>query len=65
MVAWILWVAVLVPYRIGFDVDTELSSWTFVLDVVIDTFFIVDICFNFRTAFMLPTGFMETRCETF
>lgn len=44
------YVAVLIPYRIGFSHDTEPGDFGFILDVFIDMFFIVDIYLNFRTA---------------
>jgi hypothetical protein len=37
------------------------ESVPFWVDFFIDTFFIVDVMLNFRTAYMLPTGFLETR----
>jgi hypothetical protein len=49
-----------VPYRLGFDVTVSLWGWTFWVDALIDLFFITDLIMNFRTAFYLPTGFLET-----
>lgn len=46
----LLYVALLIPYRIGFSHDTEPGDFGFVLDVFIDMFFIADIYLNFRTA---------------
>jgi hypothetical protein len=57
----ILWVAFVVPYRLGFDVVVELTSPAFVIDCLIDTFFLVDVQLQFRTAYLLPTGFLEVR----
>ena len=44
------YVAIIIPYRIGFSHDTEPGDIGFVLDVFIDIFFITDIYLNFRTA---------------
>ena len=57
----ILWVAFVVPFRLGFDVDVEIKSIAFVIDCLIDTFFLIDVQLQFRTAFLLPTGFLEVR----
>ena len=59
-VLFICWVATVVPYRICFDVTIELASLPFWIDAFIDLFFIIDVVLNFRTAFYLPTGFLET-----
>ncbi len=50
----------MVPYRLGFNITVNLWSWTFWADAVIDLFFITDLIMNFRTAYYLPTGFLET-----
>eukprot|EP01043_Picozoa_sp_COSAG02_P083297 COSAG02_NODE_21344_length_792_cov_1.113997_1_plen_173_part_10 len=55
-----IWVAIVVPYRLGFDITVHLWSWTFWMDALIDLFFISDLILNFRTAYYLPTGFLET-----
>ena len=57
---FICWVATVVPYRICFDVTIELASLPFWIDALIDVFFIIDVILNFRTAYYLPTGFLET-----
>lgn len=59
-VVFICWVATVVPYRICFDVVIEIGSSPFWIDAFIDLFFIVDVALNFRTAYYLPTGFLET-----
>jgi hypothetical protein len=59
-VVFICWVATVVPYRICFDVAIPLGSTPFWIDAFIDLFFIVDVVLNFRTAYYLPTGFLET-----
>jgi hypothetical protein len=59
---FIVWVATVVPFRIGFDVDLEPSfeNAAFCIDAFIDLFFIIDVVLNFRTAYYLPTGFIES-----
>ena len=59
-VFFICWVATVVPYRICFDVVIEIASTQFWIDAFIDLFFIIDVILNFRTAYYLPTGFLET-----
>ena len=41
--------AVLIPIRIGFQIDLEPTDTGFWLDVVADILFVMDIAFNFRT----------------
>ena len=57
---FICWVAIVVPYRLGFDVEVGLWTTQFFFDAAIDLFFIIDLALNFRTAYYLPTGFLET-----
>ena len=60
-VFFIAWVAFVMPYRMGFDVSVDLDQFSFWVDTLIDTFFIIDVVLTFRTAYVLPTGFLETR----
>ena len=46
-------IAIVVPYRIGFDIAVPFGSFGFWLDVVIDVYFAVDIVVNFRTAYVI------------
>lgn len=50
-VALLLYVAITVPLRAGFDLEVELASFSFFVDMLIDIYFITDICLNFRTAY--------------
>ncbi len=59
----IIWVAFVVPFRLGFEVDVDIKSVAFVMDAVVDTFFLVDVFLQFRTAYLLPSGFLEVRFE--
>ena len=47
----LLWILVMEPYRIGFDVELEVASFMYWFERAIDVFFIVDIFLNFRTTF--------------
>lgn len=48
-----------VPYRIGFDHDTHPWEFWFVFDLLVDVYFIIDICLSFRTAFHNALGDLE------
>ena len=48
--------AVLIPIRIGFQIDLEPTDTGFWLDVVADILFVMDIAFNFRTGVISSTG---------
>eukprot|EP01052_Picozoa_sp_SAG31_P013305 SAG31_NODE_797_length_12029_cov_13.875692_12_plen_466_part_00 len=54
----LVYVAVLVPYRIGFDDDVDKWGYAFFLDALVDVYFIVDVFLNFRTAFYDKHGEM-------
>lgn len=60
---FIIWVAFVVPFRLGFDVEVDIASFAFAVDTIVDTFFLVDVFFQFRTAYLLPSGFLEVRFE--
>lgn len=45
----IVYSIIVVPFRLGYDVDA-VGGW-YVLEMIIDGFFLVDILLNFRTAF--------------
>ena len=62
-IAFLLYIAVVLPYRIGFDKMVPLWSSWFFFDFVVDTFFIVDVFVSFRTAFYTPTGELEYRAS--
>lgn len=57
----LLYVAITVPLRAGFSLDVELWSVDFFVDLVIDLYFITDICLNFCTAFYKKDGTREDR----
>jgi hypothetical protein len=46
-----MYIALLVPFVIGFEVNTEQGTFIFVIDRLVDVFFVLDICFNFFTGF--------------
>ena len=45
----------LIPIRIGFQIDLEPTDTGFWLDVVADILFVMDIAFNFRTGVISST----------
>ena len=49
-VVLILYVVIVVPYRIVNSIDPRPWEFAFVVDVFVDVFFIVDIGLNFSTA---------------
>lgn len=51
-----MYIAVIVPYRIGFDDNVKLWSFFFFFDLSIDIYFVVDLCLNFRTAVITMEG---------
>ena len=55
----ILYAAITVPVRIGFQVDAEGWVWTF--EMLSSLVFIVDVIFTFRTAYIIDYSFWETR----
>ena len=46
----LLYIAILAPLRIGFDIDASVLSFGWILDQVVDLVFIVDLLINFRSA---------------
>ena len=57
----LLYVAITVPLRAGFEIEVALWSVGFFVDMVIDCYFVADICLNFRTAIWLSDGTREHR----
>ena len=57
----LLFVCFATPVRACFGVAIELWSFAFWLDLLIDTFFMIDVAINARTAFSDPNGFRENR----
>ena len=47
----LFYVALVVPFRIGFHVEATPSEWAFWWEVVVDLYFWVDIILNFRTGY--------------
>ena len=53
----VVYVAIIVPYRLGFSVDVEFLSFPFFyIDLVVDIYFIVDIVIAMRTAYYNKVG---------
>ena len=60
----LMYIAALLPYRIGFNDNVQLWSFFFFLDLCIDIYFIFDLYLNFRTAVVTLDGeLMFTRKE--
>lgn len=56
IVCLLLYIAVLIPIRIGFFVEVKPGEAGFAVDVVTDVFFAADIVMNFRTGLISQTG---------
>jgi len=56
LVITLMYIAVTLPYRLGFDDNVHLWSFWFWFDVAIDVFFISDLLLNFKTAVLTIDG---------
>ena len=57
----LLYVSITVPLRAGFEIDIELWSVGFFVDLFVDCYFIADLIMNFRTAHYDKHGMREER----
>jgi hypothetical protein len=55
----LIYIAVVIPYRIGFSDDAHPWELAFCWDVFVDMYFIVDMALNFRTAVYTAEGELE------
>ena len=58
---FLLYVSCFVPLRTCFNIDYPMDSTWFVLDNIVDAYFIADLILNFRTAITSPDGHREDR----
>ena len=58
----LIYVAVFVPVRTGFDIVLEPGSMQWVVELIVDVYFVADIFVNFRTGFM-DDGILEMRTQ--
>jgi hypothetical protein len=58
-VVLLTYVAVCVPYRIGFEHNTHPWEKMFIFDIFVDLYFVLDIVMSFRTAFYSEHGDIE------
>lgn len=56
----LLYIVFVIPLRIGFAEEVPLLSAAFIIDLIIDVYFIIDIYINFNTAIWLESGELET-----
>ena len=61
LVLMLLFVTWTVPLRVCFEIDIELWSPAFFVDLVVDLFFVADVFINCRTTYFDANGFRETR----
>lgn len=59
LAVFVLYSILVVPLRIGFELQAPSDSFIFWFEVAIDFFFIVDILVNFRTSYARADGRME------
>ena len=57
----LIYVAIIVPYRIGFDIDLEPFSSAWWWELVIDLYFLTDLVSNFYTGFYDKDDMLEMR----
>lgn len=50
------YVAIAVPYRVGFLIDVPFNDFWFWFEVFVDMYFYFDIVINFRTSYKTPEG---------
>ena len=51
-ITFLLYVAVFVPFRVCFDAAAIPWRWDFIIDVIVDTYFALDIILCFNTAYI-------------
>ena len=54
--ALLIYIAISLPYRLGFDDNTVVGSFWFCFDVGLDIYFLIDLFLNFRTAIITEEG---------
>ena len=57
----LVYLAILVPYRIGFDLDAQPGELLFAIDVCVDVYFIVDTVTAFFRAYYDDDGMLQYR----
>ena len=58
-IVFLVFVSFTVPSRIGFSIELDTWGVYFLLDIIVDLFFISDIFLNFRTAYWKSNGTIE------
>jgi len=57
MTVLLVWIMTSLPYRLAFGIDPE-GGW-FILERVVDVYFVIDITINFRTSYVDPLSGLE------
>jgi hyperpolarization activated cyclic nucleotide-gated potassium channel 2 len=57
----LIYVAIIVPYRIGFQIELEVFSTTWWWELGIDVYFLIDLILNFYTGFWDSDDALEMR----
>ena len=63
MILLLVYIAVFVPFRVGFAVPVDVGSFWFFFDSFVDSFFVSDIFVSFRTAYYNDRGELEVSPE--
>lgn len=51
-IVFLVYIAIFVPFRVCFDSPASLWAWDFILDIVVDIYFALDIVLCFNTAYI-------------
>ena len=57
----IIYVAIMQPFRFGFDYVSPVGSFMYYFETTLDFVFMFDLCLNFRTGYINSRGKMELR----
>ena len=63
MLVMLTYIAVVVPFRIGFNVNVEVWTLGFFFELAVDAFFVADIVISFRSAYYDERGELEVGAE--
>ena len=61
-VVFLVYVALIVPLRAGFDIEVELFTFAWAFDTIVDLFFLIDVVLNFLTPYYESNGVKGTFC---
>ena len=62
---FLIYVSLMIPLRVCFDVEVPLWSMAFWIDTAVDAYFIIDLFMCFRTSYKREDGLMEDNWVNF